>query len=135
MSSETFDIGCEEDASPDMNHVTLVFPGDRNVQVRERRFMELSDVYASDPVSPGKFVSHLNLSDDTIQSLKAWLEGEGGCEVNKDNFDELLLFANEWEMQGFVVSVSSLLMSPSLRTRNVAFWQSGFLPCFSIDSS
>ena len=119
MSSETFDIGCEEDASPDMNHVTLVFPGDRNVQVRERRFTELSDVYASDPVSPGKFVSHLNLSDDTIQSLKAWLEGEGGCEVNKDNFDELL----------------RLLISTSLRTRNVAFWQSGFLPCFNTDSS
>ena len=57
--------------------VTICFPGNRHLQVRERRFTELSDVYARDPVSLGKCVSHLNLSDDTIQSLKVWFEGEG----------------------------------------------------------
>ena len=100
MFSETFDTGCQEDAAPDTHHLTIVFPGNRDVQVRNRLFLELSDAYARAPASPA--VSNLNLSDDTIHSVKAWFEGEGECEVNEDNFDELLLFANEWEIQGLL---------------------------------
>ena len=54
------------------------------------------------------------MSGDAMHSVQVGFEGGNGCAVNKDNFDEL-------PYKGFVVSASSLMISPCTRTRNVAF--------------